>query len=130
MLLHGGKHGTPRFVRVSAIAKATLLANLENLAEIMPHLFALHIEGAKALDAGSVYDVARGGAIGLGKVEHLGKGGGVHTRVVRVGNLCRAHIQSRYQSIEQSALAHTAIAREKCGLALSICRSESMLHIP
>ena len=118
MLLQCGKYGATGFVRVCAIAKAALLAYLEYLAEVMSHLFALHIEGTKALDAGGVYDVAGGLTLGVGEVEHLGEGGGVHTRVVRVRNLCRAHIQPRYHGIEQGALAHTAIAGEERGLAV------------
>ncbi len=59
MVFHRLYDGTPRLVRMCAIAESAFGGGFEYLAEIMANLLWLHVKGAEALDAWSV-DEKRG----------------------------------------------------------------------
>ena len=77
----GCEDGTARLAGVGAATKTAVMADGEDVAEVVGHLLATHVVGAEAADAGGVDDGARR------QVVHLGEGGGVATLVV--GHCCR-----------------------------------------
>ena len=54
MVFDSAEYGTAGFVGVGAVGEAALLGELKDFAEVAGELFALHVEGAKALDAGRI----------------------------------------------------------------------------
>jgi hypothetical protein len=57
VVFDGLQDGTAWFVGVGTVGEAALLGKLEDFLEIAGQLFALHIEGAKALDTWGVDEV-------------------------------------------------------------------------
>ena len=73
---------TAGFPRVGTVAVAAVLRNVEDFAEIVPHLFFLHVNSAESLDARGVNNptaVLRQGV-------HFREGGRVGAFVVGVGD--------------------------------------------
>ena len=93
---------------VGAIRELAILRELEYLLEIAGKLFLLDIEGTKALDARSINEIAT-----LWQLQHLAEGGGVHTAIVSLANLCRALCGIWNELIDERRLAHTAIATQE-----------------
>ena len=113
VLFHRWENGTTGLSRVGAVGKAAILPNAENLAEIVGNLRALHVEGAKALDARRVDDGSP-----EGKVEHLGEGGGVHSLVVRLAQVSRSGARFGNKPVQQGALPHSAVSAQQRDLPL------------
>ena len=71
---------------MGAVTKATVGTHLENFGEIVCHLGAFEVDGAKSFHSRRVDD---GSA--TRQVEHLAEGSGVHARVVRGRHI--AHLE-------------------------------------
>ena len=80
----------------------------ENFGEIMPDFFGFHVEGAEALDARRVDEVA-GSAYGI----HFGESGGVHALVVYGRDFARAGSGVGQDGVDESRLAYARIARKE-----------------
>ena len=98
--------GTAGFAAVDAVGVTALTAEIEDLAEIVADLLALHIDRAEALDARGVDDRSAGRIGGIEEV-HLAEGGGVHTGVVRTGYIRSAGNGTAEEGIEQCGFADT-----------------------
>ena len=58
VLLHCLTHSAAWLCAMGAVAILALVREVEDLWEVVAYLLHLHVEGAKTLDAWSVYDVA------------------------------------------------------------------------
>ena len=111
-LLEGLAHGATGFAGVGAVLKAALLSGEEYFAEVVGEFGGLNVEGAEALDARGVDELAS-----VGEGEHLTEGGGVLPGVVALADVGGGHVESGDEVVEEGALAHAAVAREEGGLA-------------
>ena len=101
-------YGTTRLVAVGTVAVAAIGRGFEYFGKIVADLFFLHVEGAEALDARRVDEVA---AAFEGK--HFGEGGGVHALVVGGGDFACACCGFGQNGVEEGGLAHARIARQE-----------------
>ena len=106
------KDGTTRLVCVGAVVVAAVGRETENVAEVVSHFFAFHVECAEALDAWSVDEPPASF-----KGKHLAEGGGVHAGVVGIGYLGCLLVGCRHEEVEEGTLPHTAVAAEEGGFA-------------
>ena len=70
---------------MGTVAETAVSADTEDLPEIMAHLFFLEVDGTKTLDTRGVND-----RTALRQEIHLREGRGMHTCVMRVGDLAGA----------------------------------------
>ena len=97
------------FPRVGTVAIAAVLRYAEDFAEVVPHLFFLHVDSAEAFDARGVnYPTSV-----LGQGVHLREGGGVGAFVVGVRDGTRARQRFAKDGVEQGALPYTRVAAQQ-----------------
>ena len=113
VVLHGLADGAPRLVGMRAVVEAAVLGEVEDLAEIARQLLTPDVEGAEALDARCVDEVAA-----AGQREHLAESGGVHARVVGLGDVGRAQVGPGQDGVDERRFAHAAVAAEERRLTL------------
>ena len=113
VVLHGLADGAPRLVGMRAVVETAVLGEVEDLAEIARQLLAPDVEGAEALDARCVDEVAA-----AGQREHLAESGGVHARVVGLGDVGRAQVDPGQDGVDERRFAHAAVAAEERRLTL------------
>ena len=82
MVLNSLEHGTTRLMGVGAITETAISREMEYFLEIPGELLGFDVEGAKTFDSRGVDDIPT-----RGKGQHLTERGGVHTRIVGIGNL-------------------------------------------
>ena len=132
VIVEGLQHGTARLVGVGAVGEAALPRELEKLLEIAGQLFALHVEGAEALDARGVNKKpllaspkgrnACGGCSlslgeGWGERYHFRECRGVHARLVGIADVGHALAGIGHEAVDERGLADTAVAAEQRDLA-------------
>ena len=131
MVLDSLEHGATWLVGVSAIAETAVAREMEYLLEIPGELLGFDVEGAKTFDSRSVDDIPT-----RGQGQHLTERGGVHTRVVGIGDLGSAEIGIGQETVDEGRFPHSTIAAEHCDLTLeqlhhclntiaSLCRDEA-----
>ncbi len=81
MPLNGGNHRTTRFAGMFAVAVAASGGSLENLGEIMRHLFRLEVDGAESAHSGYIDNFPSSG-----QRHHLGECCGMRSGVMDVGD--------------------------------------------
>ena len=104
-------HGASRFVGVRAVVEAAGLSDAEYFAEIVSHLSGLHVEGSETLDAGNIDDASP-----LRQFVECGESGGVHPRTVRLRDAGGAHVESRYEPVDERTLPHPAVSCQEAHL--------------
>ena len=113
VVLHGLADGAPRLVGMRAVVETAVLGEVEDLAEIARQLLAPDVEGAETLDARRVDEVAA-----AGQREHLAESGGMHARVVGLGDVGRAQVGPGQDGVDERRFAHAAVAAEERRLTL------------
>ena len=117
VLLHGFQHGAARFVPVRAVAVAAIGRSFKYLREVMSDFFPLHVEGAEALDARCVDEVAAGVVHGI----HLGEGGGVHALVVSLRDFPRPCLRAGQDGVDEGGFSHARVAGEERDASAKLC---------
>ena len=122
MVFDGFQDGTARLVGVGAVAEAAVLGEVENLLEVACQFLALHVEGAKTLNARRINEIgSRTGKSGLsgisGQWNPLREGGGVLTRLVGLADVGRTQVGTWHEAVDECRLAHAAVATEQRYLA-------------
>ena len=97
---------------VRAVREAAAAREGEYVAEVVGHLFGLHVESAEALDARDVDERAA-----LREFVELAVGCGVHARAVRLRHLCGACVGLGHERVEQGRLAHSRVSGQQGGLS-------------
>ena len=82
MILDSLEHGTTRLMSMGAITETAISREMEYFLEIPGEFLGFDVESAKTFDSRGVDDIPTGG-----KWQHLTERGGVHTRIVGIGNL-------------------------------------------
>ena len=82
MVLNSLEHGTTRLMGVGAITKTAIARAMEYFLGIPGELLWFDVEGTKTVNSWGVDDIPTGG-----KRQPLTARGGVHTRIVGIGNL-------------------------------------------
>ena len=94
---------------MGTVAIAAVLRYAEDFAEVVPHLFFLHVDSAEAFDARGVnYPTSV-----LGQGVHLREGGGVGAFVVGIRDGTRARQRFAKDGVEQGALPYTRVAAQQ-----------------
>ena len=94
--------------RVGAVAVAAVLSNVEDFAEVVPHLLFLHVNSAEAFDARGVDNPTSM----VGQGVHLREGGRVGAFVVGVGDGTCARQRLAEDGIKQGALPYARVAAQ------------------
>ena len=114
MVLDSLQDSAARLMGVGAVGEAAVLGEVEDFLEVAGQFLALHVEGAKALNARSVDEIATPSP---GEVNHLREGGGVLARLMGLADVGCAQVDAWHETINKGGLAHTAIATEQRYLA-------------
>lgn len=113
MVLDSLEHGATWLVGVSAIAETAVAREAEYLLEIPGELLGFDVECAKTFDSRGVDDIPTGG-----QGQHLTERGGVHTRVVGIGDLGSAEIGIGQETVDEGRFPHSTITAQHGDLTL------------